>query len=216
MPRPPRIWFPDALYHLMVRGDNREPIFFVEADYRTYLDLLGEAKRRYECRLFAYALMTNHVHLMLQTGSHYSVSKIMQFLNTAYTTSINRRHHRVGHLFQGRYRSVLVDKDAYLLELSRYIHLNPVRAGLVSRSEDYPWSSYRAYLREGPDELIDTREVLAMISPSATARQRYQEFVRDGLASADAMERRLLARRSILGSADFVSRARSAAIAKGV
>lgn len=190
----------------MVRGDNREPIFFGDADYRLYLNLLGEAKRRYACQLFAYALMTNHVHLMLQTGSRYPVSKIMQFLNTAYTTSINQRHHRVGHLFQGRYRSVLVDKDAYLVELSRYIHLNPVRAGLVGRSEEYPWSSYRAYLRERPDELVDAQDVLAMFSPPATARQRYQEFVRDGLASADAVERRLLARRSILGSADFVSR----------
>ena len=193
----------------MVRGDNREPIFFADRDYRTYLRLLREAKGRFGCRVFAYALMTNHVHLMLQTDAAHPIAQIMQFLNTAYTVHINRRYQRVGHLFQGRYRSVLVEKDAYALELSRYIHLNPVRAGLCGRPEDYAWSSYRVYLGTAAGDVVDAEELLAMISPVVTTqRPRYQQFVMEGRASADTLERRLLARRSILGSAEFVATAR--------
>ena len=142
MSRPIRIWFPGAWYHIFARGNNKAPIFFAVCDYLKYLDLLSEAVRQYGLRLHAYALMVNHIHLMVETGDRYSATKPMQSVHTAYTMYINRRYERVGHLFQGRYRSILVDQDAYALELSRDIHLNPVRSGLAagsvarSRAED--------------------------------------------------------------------------------
>lgn len=206
MPRPLRIWFPGALYHLVVRGDNREPIFFAEQDYHKYLQLLQVAKRRYGAHLFAYALMTNHVHLMVQTDQTYPVSKLMQSLNTAYTMYINKAYKRVGHVFQGRYHSVLVEKDAYALELTRYIHLNPVRAGLVRAPEQYPWSSYHAYLGRGGNRLVEPEEILAMVSPVESRRRMlYTQFVIDGLMTQPLQDREILANR-IVGSPDFVSR----------
>ena len=189
MPRPPRIWFPGALYHLILRGDNREPIFFTESDYRTYLALLRDAIRRYECQVLAYALMTNHLHLMVQTGQVQPVSKLMQSLNTTYTMYVNRTYKRVGHIFQGRYHSILIDKDSYALELTRYIHLNPVRAGLVRTPEEYPWSSYWAYLGRAENDLVTPNDILAMVS-HVEARQRvlYGQFVIDGLMQESVPE----------------------------
>ena len=208
MPRPPRIWFPEALYHLTVRGDNREPIFFVESDYRRYLKLLNEARREYDCRLFAYVLMTNHVHLMVQTGALHSVSKFMQWVNTTYTIYINKKYHRVGHIFQGRYHSVLAEKDSYALELTRYIHLNPVRAGMVRSPEQYRWSSYRAYLGKGIDQVgVDTEQMLGMISPSQTQqRSLYVQFVLEGLSMRrPILDQKTLMANRILGTPEFIA-----------
>jgi REP element-mobilizing transposase RayT len=206
MPRPPRIWFPEALYHLILRGDNREPIFFAGEDYRRYLKLLAEAKRRYGCQLFAYALMTNHIHLMVQTGEIHPVSKFMQVVNTAYTIYMNKKYHRVGHIFQGRYHSVLVEKDSYALELTRYIHLNPVRAGMARAPEAYRWSSYQAYLGRHENRMVDTELILDMISPlKAHQRELYSQFVKDGLSMrGPGLEQELLARH-ILGTPEFIS-----------
>ena len=182
MPRLPRIWFPGALYHVVARGDNREPLFFVEQDYRHYLKLLAAGKPRYGCQYYAYALMTNHVHLMIRTGLTHPLSKLMQSVNTAYTFYMHKRYRRVGHIFQGRYHSVLVDTDSYALELSRYIHLNPVRAGMVSSPEHHPWSSYRAYLYSGSDSVVEAEPLLAMMSPvPEQQRPLYSQFVNDGL-----------------------------------
>ena len=193
MPRRPRIWFPGALYHIIVRGDNREPIFFIEQDYRTYLQFLNDAKGRYGCQLFAYALMTNHVHLMVQTGQLHPISKLMQSVNTVYTMYVNKKYKRVGHIFQGRYHGVLVEKESYALELTRYIHLNPVRAGLVRVPQQYRWSSYRAYLGKGDDGLVNTEEILAMVSPVESRRRSlYAQFVIDGLTKGQTLERDLL------------------------
>ena len=183
MPRPPRVWFPGAWYHVMARGNNRERIFRVDADYRRYLGLMKEALTRYECRLHAYALMTNHVHLMVETGQTHSISRAIQWLHTSYSTYVNRRHDRVGHVFQGRYRSEIVDRDTYALELSRYIHLNPVRAALSGDPAIYRWSSCRAYLTAGGDHLVTTTQLLSMSSQdSRTQRSLYRRFVLDGLA----------------------------------
>ncbi len=206
MPRPPRIWFPGALYHVMVRGDNREAIFFNDADRRSFLARLARAKREYDYQLWAYVLMTNHVHLMLRTGDVHSLSKFMQSLNTGYTFHIHKKYRRVGHIFQGRFRSVLVEKDSYALELTRYIHLNPVRAGMVPVPEAYRWSSYHAYLRDASTTLVDPDEVLAMISP-VVAKQRtlYADFVRDGLREQDNAFEQALLTTTVLGSPAFVS-----------
>lgn len=212
MPRQPRIWFPGALYHVTVRGNNREPIFLTEADYRRYLKLLAQGMRLVDARLLAYALMTNHVHLMVQTGPVHPISKLMQSLGTAYTMYVNHKYERVGHVFQGRYHSVLVEKDSYALELTRYIHLNPVRARMVRAPEQYRWSSYRAYLGKDDDRLVDTEDILSLISPS-TAEQRpfYQQFVLEGMARRDALLDRLLAANSILGTPEFIARIKEGA-----
>ena len=204
MPRPPRIWYPGALYHVMARGDNREAIFFASPDYRTYLFMLRRALRRYDGRLLAYALMTNHVHLFVETGQTHPVSKIMQSINTAYTFYMHRRYKRVGHIFQGRFHAILVEKDSYALEVTRYIHLNPVRAGMVRRPEDYRWSSYRAYLGMVAEPFVESRTILDMISASGAQRQQYAEFVRDRLQ--EELTAQMLQRCWVLGSPAFVSR----------
>lgn len=182
MPRPLRTWFPGALYHIVARGDNREPVFYAWVDYRYYLNLLAQGNKRYECRVLAYALMTNHVHLVLQTGETHPPAKPVQSMHTAYTMYMHKKYKRVGHIFQGRYHSTLVDKDSYLLELSRYVHLNPVRAGIVRKPEQYEWSSYRIYLGSEHNRLVHAGEVLGLISaPESQQRRLYREFVEQGL-----------------------------------
>ncbi len=145
MARKQRIHYPGALYHVILRGNAQQDVFFENCDrYRFYL-LLQEGVERFGYRVHAFCLMTNHIHLVLQVGE-IPLSRIMQNLSFRYTSWINKKLKRYGHLFQGRYKAVLVDADVYLLELVTYIHLNPVRAGMVENPEDYTWSSHRAYL----------------------------------------------------------------------
>jgi REP element-mobilizing transposase RayT len=180
MTYPPRICFDGAHYHVMVRGNNRMPIFVDDFDRRHWLHLLSRYKNRFRFRLHAYVLMPNHVHLVLQPATGTTISRVMQCLTVAYTKYFNTRHQRVGHVFQGRFRSRLIDTDNYLLVVSRYVHLNPVRAELVSRPADFPWSSYRAYLKspEDPLRLVDPEDVLALVSRAAShQRAGYRAFV---------------------------------------
>src|SRR3990170_1428331 len=147
MARPLRIEFPGALYHVTSRGDRREPIYEDDADRTTFLATLAEVLRRFNWTCYAYCLMTNHYHLVVGTPDG-NLSKGMRQLNGMYTQATNRRHRRTGHLFQGRFKGILIDKDAYLLELARYVVLNPVRAGMVKHPRLYAWSSYRAVVGE--------------------------------------------------------------------
>ena len=147
MARKPRIHYPGALYHVILRGNAHQDIFFDDEDrYRFYL-LLQEGMERYGHRIHAFCLMTNHAHMALQSGE-VPLSRLMQNLSFRYTRWINWRFKRSGHLFQGRYRGILIERDSYLVPLSRYIHLNPVRAGIVAKPEEYTWSSYPGYLNE--------------------------------------------------------------------
>jgi REP element-mobilizing transposase RayT len=134
--RKPRVHIAGALYHVIARGNQRQKIFRSDADRRRYLELLNEYRMRYPFRLLAYVLMPNHVHLLLEMERH-PLSKIMQGLQQSYTAYFNRKYKLVGHLFQGRYKDILCDRDAYLLELVRYIHLNPVRSKLVRDPGEY-------------------------------------------------------------------------------
>jgi REP element-mobilizing transposase RayT len=143
MARPLRIEFSGAVYHLTSRGNARQNIFRVDEDRHNFLDLLSKACDRYQWRCHAYCLMSNHYHLLIETMIP-SLSRGMKYINGVYTQSFNRRHSKVGHVFQGRFKSILVDRDSYLLELSRYIVLNPVRAGMVRAPEEWSWSSYLA------------------------------------------------------------------------
>src|SRR5437867_3530730 len=144
MARRPRVNAPGLLYHVIVRGNQRQKTFRDKRDYEGYLERLARYQKRFAVKVYAYCLMPNHVHLLLEVSSA-PLSKFMQGLQQAYTQYFNRRHHKVGHLFQGRYHAIICDKDAYLLALVRYIHLNPIRAKLTRRPEQFRYSGHREY-----------------------------------------------------------------------
>ncbi|MEW6429288.1 MAG: transposase [Thermodesulfobacteriota bacterium] len=184
MARKPRIHLPGGLYHVILRGNGGLPVFLLDDDrYRFYL-LLQEGTSRFGYRVHAFCLMTNHIHLALQAGD-IPLSRGMQNLSFRFTRWVNQREKRTGHLFQGRYKAVLVDGDSYLLELIRYIHLNPVRAGMVKDPGEYPWSGHKAYLGKEFLPWLTTGWVLGQFGKSvAKARAGYRAFVRDGLGEA--------------------------------
>lgn len=181
MARKPRIHLSGGLYHVIFRGNGGESVFFTDSDrYRFYL-LLQEGACRFGYRVHAFCLMTNHIHLALQVGD-IPLSRGMQNLSFRYTRWINWQKRRTGHLFQGRYKAVLIDGDDYLLELVRYIHLNPVRAGMVDDAEQYPWSGHRAYLGKEDLTWLTTDWVLGQFGRSvAKGRVGYMNFVLDGM-----------------------------------
>ena len=144
MSRPLRICFPGAFYHITSRGNERKDVFKSKSDKEKFLEYLESAVLRYKGVIHIYCMMSNHYHLLLETPSGI-LSQIMRHINGAYTNYFNKKRNRSGHLFQGRYKGVLVDIDEYAQELSRYIHLNPVRANMVEAPEQYAWSSYRYY-----------------------------------------------------------------------
>lgn len=177
MARKPRLHIPGGIYHVILRGNARADVFFDPADRTRFHSLLAEGSVRFGYGILAFCLMTNHVHLALRAG-RLPLSAGMHNLDFRYTRHINRQHGRVGHLFQGRFGAFLVDGDAYLLELVRYIHLNPVRAGLVIDPADYAYSSHRAYLGRSDVPFLHTEPVLRLFdSEPAGARRRYAEFM---------------------------------------
>ena len=182
MARKPRVEFPGACYHVLTRGNHRQAIFHDDADRAYYLERLEHYRRRYGFRLYAYVLMTNHVHLLLETEK-VPLAKIMQGLQFTYSRYYNRRYHKVGHLFQGRYRAILVDRNAYLLELVRYLHLNPARLRQPVDPQHYRWSSHQAYLGRPSPVGVETTFVLGQFGTrQGRARQAYVQFLRDGLS----------------------------------
>ena len=144
MARQWRIEYKGALYHVLSRGNLGQPIFRDDTDRCMFLDIIGEASERFSIEIYAYVLMENHYHLLLKSQEP-NLSRTMQWLGTTYTRRFNIAHGQSGHLFQGRFKSIIVENDAYLLQLSYYIHRNPLRAGVVERLPDYHWSSYNAY-----------------------------------------------------------------------
>jgi len=188
MGRKPRLHYPGALYHVILRGNAREKIFFANSDRHRFYLFLQQGAERYRFRIHAFCLMTNHIHLALQVGD-IPLSRIMQGLVGRYTRWINWRKSRVGHLFQGRYKAVLVDANAYLLELVRYIHLNPVRAEMVNDPAEYPWSSHRAYCGNESIPWLTTELALGCLSENASnARLKFNEFVTAGIAEGHRNE----------------------------
>jgi REP element-mobilizing transposase RayT len=180
MARQPRIEFPGALYHTISRGNHGQMVFRAPADYACYCQLLERYQDRYAFRLYAYVLMPTHVHLLVETGE-IPLSKIMQGLQQTYTGYFNRRYRVHGHLFQGRYKALLCQKDAYLLALVRYLHLNPVRAGLVRTPEAYRWSSHRCYLDGHDRGGVTVAPVLGQFGRTRTrAVEAYRRFVHAG------------------------------------
>lgn len=172
MARLPRIVVPGQALHIIQRGNNRQPCFFAHDDYRFYLDCLTDAARRHGTHVHAYVLMTNHVHLLLTPESEPAPSMMLQSVGRRYVRYINRVYRRSGTLWEGRYKSTLIDSDRYLLTCSRYIELNPVRAQMVRKPEDYPWSSYRSNT-DGPTEPVITPHPLYLaLGATQPARAR--------------------------------------------
>lgn len=162
---------------MIVRGNQRQKTFRSDDDYKAYLQRVEHYRAKYQPRIYAYCLMPNHVHLLLETGSA-PLAKFMQGLQQSYTQYFNYRYRKVGHLFQGRYKAIICNKDKYLLTLARYIHLNPVRAGMAKRPEDYVYSGHRSYIMRGAAECIDPRPVLELLG----GKKAYERFVLDGMS----------------------------------
>jgi putative transposase len=182
MARHLRIEYPGAVYHVISRGNARENIYLDDTDRQAFLKIVGEAVKRQNIILHTYCLMNNHYHLLLETPDG-NLSMAMKQINGIYTQKFNLRHKRCGHVFQGRYKSILVERDSYLLELCRYISLNPVRTGLVKLPEEYRWSSYRAATgRDNAPEWLDLIWIKSCFSPDMEkAAAMYEKFVMEGI-----------------------------------
>jgi REP-associated tyrosine transposase len=204
MARPLRLEFAGAVYHLTSRGNARQKIFFNDVDRELFLETLAHVVSRYSWICHAYCLMANHFHLLVETPKA-NLSVGMRQLNGIFTQSFNRRHRRVGHLFQGRFKAILVEKESYLLELCRYIVLNPVRMKSRTRMAAWKWSSYRATagLASVP-EFLSTDWLLEQFGKNRrVAQKRYREFVRNGIAKRPWDE---LKGQIYLGSDEFIDR----------
>ena len=203
MARPLRIEFAGALYHITSRGDGQDEIFLGGEDRDLWLNILGHICKRFNWVVHAYCQMGNHYHILIETPDG-NLSKGMRQLNGVYTQRFNRIHHRVGHVFQGRYKAILVQKDAYLLELSRYIVLNPVRAHMVRSARDWPWSNYRATagMTAAPNWLETDWILAAFAERKKEAQTAYRRFVSDGRNQPSPWED--LKNQIYLGSEAFV------------
>lgn len=207
MARKPRIDVPGVLYHVLTRGNNRQDLFRTDADRSRYLEILADAQRKFGLQVYAYVLMPNHVHLLCEMPSG-RLAKCMQVIQQRYAQYVNRRYRRVGHLYQARYRAILCERDRYLLALVRYLHLNPVRAGLADDPVAYPWSSHGSYLG-GSDSVVHvtTTPSLGTFSDNPSrARRAYARFVNEGAGSAHAPQYYAVADQQFLGSDTFIER----------
>lgn len=212
MPRLPRIYLEDVLYYITARGNHEQEIFKEEEDYRLFLELLKKYKEHYHFKLYAYVLLPNHFHLLLELASQGEegyqggLSEIMHDLNSSYTKYFNGKYEREGHLFSGRYRATLTEKEPYLLKLTAYIHLNPKRLNLVLSPEDYPYSSYILYLnKEAPVSDVIKEEKNEVIS--LCAGNEYNRFVKE-LTKDEEVSLHNYLKRAILGSKEFEERVR--------
>lgn len=203
--RPLRLQAPGALHHVVARGNEQRAVFLGSRDWEDYLERLVRCRDRFGFSLYAYCLMTNHVHLAIEEGE-LGLSKIMHVLHSTYAQAFNRRHGRVGHLFQGRFKSYLVDRERYLLALLRYIHLNPVRAGIVTRPEAYRWSSARFFRGGRQPQWLDVDRVFAILGPNrCLATAGYRALI--GEDPDDAYEDVPALAGAVKGDARFAARA---------
>jgi putative transposase len=203
--RPLRITYPGAFYHVTSRGNEKKDVFKSRRDREKFLEYLASATARYGALIHAYCLMSNHYHLLLETPGC-NLSQIMQHINSAYTTYFNIKRKRAGHLFQGRFKAILVEADEYATELSRYIHLNPVRAGIAGNPVDYPWSSYRSYVgRDNAPEWLKREFIFGYFGKRATdAMKNYRAFVEELLGEEYESPLKNTYGTAILGTAGFI------------
>lgn len=204
MARALRIEYEGAFYHITSRGNERKKIFFSRADYDRFQTYLQEAADKFGYVLHCYVLMSNHYHLLIETPNA-NLSKLMHFINGSYTNYINRRRGRIGHLFQGRYKAIVVDRDSYLLELSRYVHLNPVRAGMTEKPEGYPYSSYRSFISKKSEGIVHRDLIWGMMSRNKrSAPQIYRSFVEGAMADNPESPLKGVYGGAILGRKSFI------------
>jgi putative transposase len=205
MARPLRITYPGAFYHVTSRGNEQKDVFKSQRDREKFLEYLASATERYRAVVHAYCLMGNHYHLLLETPAG-NLSQIMRHINGAYTTYFNIKRKRSGHLFQGRYKAILVEFDEYALELSRYIHLNPVRVGMVARPEEYRWSSYKNYIGQSvaPTWLKMETTLDYFGKKKKEAMKKYRSFVEDLLGKEYDNPFRNTFGAAVLGTAEFI------------
>lgn len=207
MARKPRIEFEGGFYHVITRGNQRQRVFLDEKDFSKYLEFLSDYKERYGFWIYAYVLMSTHVHLLIETGQ-VPLSKILQGINQRFTMYFNWRYGTVGHLFQGRYKAILCDKDAYLFSLVKYLHCNPVRAGMVRQPEEYRWSSHREYLGMDKSGLVDIELLLRVFSEGLKrGRRLYREYMSEEEKTPKEDFYRTVDQR-VLGDEAFVERVR--------
>jgi REP element-mobilizing transposase RayT len=208
MSRPLRIEYPGAAYHVLCRGNNRQKIFRDDLDRRRYLEKLFHYCELKEVSLLGYCLLSNHIHLLVETPQG-NLSKMMQPFQTSYTLYLNRRHGRSGHVFEQRYKALLVDKDNYLLQVSRYIHRNPVAAKLVERPQDYRWSSYGAYVSGKPALGLSTSQVLEQLGGKRRREQirNYREYVESDLGGGISEELPRTIKQLVIGDTEFAEQA---------
>lgn len=210
MSRPLRIEYPGAFYHVTSRGNERKMVFQSTRDREKYLSYLESAHHRYGAIIHVYCLMGNHYHLLLETPRG-NLSKVLHHINGAYTTYFNIKRGRSGHLFQGRFKGILVEKDAYCKELSRYIHLNPVRAGMVKSPLEYPWSSYRSFIgKDKKPDWLTTELVLGDFGGEGRkGYRRYREYVERGETNEQESPFKRVIASTFLGSEEFINRIRT-------
>jgi len=201
MARRPRLFAPGLLYHVIVRGNHRQKTFRTQRDYQAYLERLARYRQKHKVSLYAYCLMPNHVHLLLEC-SQTPLAKFMQALQQSYTQYFNLAHRKVGHLFQGRYKAVICEKDEYLLELVRYIHLNAVRAKLVRSAEQYPYSGHHSYMTGKPTEVMDPGPILKLFG----GVKAYRRFVQDGMGEGHREDYYQVEDQRFLGAKGFGER----------
>ena len=207
MARSLRIAYPNAFYHITSRGNERKNIFKDKEDRKKFVSYFESATQRYDAVIHVYCLMTNHYHILMETPSG-NLSQIMQHINGAYTTYFNLRHQRSGHLFQGRYKAILVEIDGYAKELSRYIHLNPVRANMVDKPEQYSWSSYLYYIGCKPvPEWLFTNFILSCFDNKILdAQRKYRAFVAAMMRQEYTTPLKDVVSSTILGNDDFIKK----------
>ena len=202
MARPLRIEYPGAVYHITNRGNDKKDVFKDDQDRETFLKILTFVNKRYHWLCHAYCLMDNHYHLMIETPDG-NLSLGMRQLNGVYTQARNKRRNKTGHLFQGRYKAILIQKDTHLLEVCRYVVLNPVRARMVEKPEDWKWSSYLATVgKEPPHPCLTTDWILGQFSRArAKAEKEYRQFVHWGIGKTIWNE---VKGQALLGEEEFV------------
>lgn len=205
MPRKPRFTLPGVPQHVIQRGNNREPCFLAEMDYRRYLEDLQATAEKAVCRVHAYVLMTNHVHLLLTPMQEQGIGEMMQALGRRYVYYINKTYHRTGTLWEGRYKASLVDSGAYLLTCMRYIEMNPVRANMVNHAGEYKWSSYGANAQGRSDPLLSAHPLYTALGATNTERQQaYRELFRHHVDETQLHEiREALNHELVLGRSYF-------------
>ncbi len=181
MSRPLRPQEPNILFHVINRGNNRQQLFQSESDYEEFLELIRRYKKKFAVRIYHYALMPNHIHLLVEPSKKGSLSSFMQGLTLAHTYRFHKRHSSSGHAWQGRFKSTVIETDEYFLECGRYIELNPVRAQIVDCVSQYPWSSYRAHAFGLKDDLVNPHSFFEIFGATEAARQiAYRDFVNQG------------------------------------